>query len=173
METSLYRYFSGKGVLLYVGISRNPFNREAQHSRSRDTKIVATIKISWYPDLKSALDAERLAVQEENPLWNKQLIAKRKKTPEIQLHTNYYVGFPPDAVPPALILARMTQDEFAEYAGVNRMTISRYVNGEGSERSGQCIAKAFAELGVTYSKRGKRENISRNAIGNTEGNDDG
>lgn len=73
-KTALYRYFDGDGVLLYVGISANPFKRIS--ARSYDfwcpwwTEI-RTMEIEWFCSLDEAQKAERDAIKTGRPLHNK------------------------------------------------------------------------------------------------------
>lgn len=69
-QTSLYRYFSGDGTLLYVGISHHPFKRETQHECVKDMRLVARIGIDWFKDRGAAKRAESKAIKKEKPLWN-------------------------------------------------------------------------------------------------------
>lgn len=71
MSVALYRHFSKNGELLYVGVSRNPFERLADHVRRGDwTSEIAAITLQWFDDADMALDAEKLAINVEKPRWN-------------------------------------------------------------------------------------------------------
>ena len=71
MSVALYRHFSKNGELLYVGVSRNPFERLADHVRRGDwTREIAAITLQWFDDPDQALDAEKLAITVEKPRWN-------------------------------------------------------------------------------------------------------
>lgn len=69
METALYRHFDKDGVLLYIGISLNPFNRLNQHFIvSEWVTEITDIKIEWYDTREEAVEAERQAIKmEKNP----------------------------------------------------------------------------------------------------------
>ncbi len=70
--TSLYRHFSDRGDLLYVGIAKSSIQRLAAHTRSSQwIDDVARIEIEKYPSRRAAEAAERKAIQEEKPLWNR------------------------------------------------------------------------------------------------------
>lgn len=67
----LYRFFSVDSVLLYVGISVDPGRRLTQHAAVKDWwREIATITISQYPDRTSVLVAEKIAIEEEKPVYN-------------------------------------------------------------------------------------------------------
>lgn len=70
-RTALYRHFDATGALLYVGISLNAVSRLAQHRMtSAWFDQIARIEIEWHPTRTVACNAERLAIQTENPLHN-------------------------------------------------------------------------------------------------------
>jgi hypothetical protein len=71
MMHSLYRYYSASDVLLYVGISRDPFGRFGQHQLSdKDMAEVRRVNVDWFKDKKSAQVAELEQIKTLNPLWN-------------------------------------------------------------------------------------------------------
>lgn len=69
---ALYRLFDETGQLLYVGISADPGKRMLQH---RSDKVwweqSATIHVQPMPDRQTALAAEKEAIKNERPLYNK------------------------------------------------------------------------------------------------------
>lgn len=70
-ETQLYRHFDADGRLLYVGISLSAPHRLSQHMRgSKWAADIVSIKVDRYPSRRDALEAERLAILGEKPLWN-------------------------------------------------------------------------------------------------------
>lgn len=70
-RTELYRHFDASGALLYVGISLSTAQRMGEHRcGSVWWRKVASITIERFSTRKAALDAERKAVQTENPLHN-------------------------------------------------------------------------------------------------------
>lgn len=68
---ALYRFYDADGVLLYVGITVDPGARLKKHQGDKEwwTKV-ARIAIEKLPTRAAVLDAERLAIREERPLWN-------------------------------------------------------------------------------------------------------
>lgn len=74
---ALYRFYDGEAALLYVGITHNPAARWKTH---RDRKPwwmdIASIAVQWYPDRKSALAAEIVAIRAELPRHNVQHIPR-------------------------------------------------------------------------------------------------
>jgi len=73
MKTHLYRHFAADGQLLYVGISISAFERFRAHQQSSHwVDDVVKIEIEYFSSRQLALAAERLAIQSENPLFNRQ-----------------------------------------------------------------------------------------------------
>lgn len=71
--THLYRHFDKDDKLLYVGISKNTINRLGQHeNNSHWFGLITRITIERFPDRKTALEAERVSISKENPLFNLQ-----------------------------------------------------------------------------------------------------
>lgn len=71
-RVSLYRHFGENSKLLYVGISSNAIIRTYGHqSNAKWYYEIVEIKIQHYPDLYSALIAEKKAIKTENPVYNK------------------------------------------------------------------------------------------------------
>ena len=70
-RTALYRAYSGKGELLYVGISLSVFTRLSGHkSSSAWFDSLSEITVEWYPDRGAAADAEEKAIHTEYPIFN-------------------------------------------------------------------------------------------------------
>lgn len=70
-EHALYRFYDHAGELLYIGISRRPATRWAEHSTDKPWwSEVQRIAIQAFPDRKSALRAERAAIKSEKPRYN-------------------------------------------------------------------------------------------------------
>lgn len=67
---AVYRMFDAQGRLLYIGRTKDPGQRFADHSMKRWFPLVATITLEWHPSLTAASIAERQAIQEENPWYN-------------------------------------------------------------------------------------------------------
>ena len=73
MRTALYRHFGKDNVLLYVGISIAVASRLSQHRKhSKWFDELTRVDIEWYASRPEALKAERTAIQNENPIFNKQ-----------------------------------------------------------------------------------------------------
>ena len=82
MTQNLYRHFDGSGTLLYVGVSLNAAARLAQHKdHSGWFDTIAEVKIQKFETRQEALAAEFIAVQKENPVYNKRL-KKKWRQPE-------------------------------------------------------------------------------------------
>ena len=70
-RTAIYRHFDADGLLLYVGISVNPFARTAQHSKASEWfSRVAEIKLDWHVTRDDAEKAETAAIIGEKPVFN-------------------------------------------------------------------------------------------------------
>lgn len=69
----LYRFRDSDGVLLYVGITKNPPARFAQHERDKFWwSQIADISLQHFPSRLALLEAERIAIENERPLYNVQ-----------------------------------------------------------------------------------------------------
>ena len=86
--TALYRYFDERVLPLYIGITGDLANREQGHiSASRWTELVASSTVTRYPNRLKALEAERLAIETEHPLFNRQY----NDTPEARRRLRAYL----------------------------------------------------------------------------------
>lgn len=71
--TALYRMHDRFERLLYVGITKRSMDRFSQHASNKPWwAYVARIDIEHFPTRGAALEAERLAIRSEAPLYNKQ-----------------------------------------------------------------------------------------------------
>ncbi|MGW1154529.1 GIY-YIG nuclease family protein [Streptomyces rubiginosohelvolus] len=71
-RTGLYRLFDKKGRLLYVGIGYDPKVRWARHAAlTRWWKDVSEKQVEWFPTRPEAERAERDAIRDETPIYNK------------------------------------------------------------------------------------------------------
>lgn len=78
-ECALYRHYDSDGALLYVGISTSPDDRHKQHERnSKWFKFVAATDVEWLDSSDAARAAERLAIEDESPLFNRTHNTKRQ-----------------------------------------------------------------------------------------------
>lgn len=84
--TQLYRHFDKNGVLLYVGISLSTIARLAQHrADSKWFGKIARIEIENFRNLGLALHAERTAIRNEKPLYNRSRIRPDKESPLVAI----------------------------------------------------------------------------------------
>jgi len=69
---AVYRYFSGDGRLLYIGMGLSPGTRMADHQRKHPDWFpeVRGVTLEWFPDEYAARVAERIAVILEKPAHN-------------------------------------------------------------------------------------------------------
>lgn len=71
MKTALYRYFDADGRLLYVGVSLSGIARQSQHqSASHWYADHASMTTEWFATRSEALEAERMAIITEKPIYN-------------------------------------------------------------------------------------------------------
>jgi predicted GIY-YIG superfamily endonuclease len=80
-ETALYRFFGPDGELLYVGITKNPSVRFADHSRTYAMSWwprAVALTVEWHPTRTAAGRAERAAIRAEEPLHNIQHTARNR-----------------------------------------------------------------------------------------------
>lgn len=70
-KTDLYRAYSRNGTLLYIGISLSAMHRAKQHRRhSKWFQDSYLMRIESFKTRQAALQAERLAIMSEKPLFN-------------------------------------------------------------------------------------------------------
>jgi excinuclease UvrABC nuclease subunit len=69
---AVYRLFGETGVLLYVGVAKNPEKRFKQHHDKEWWSGVdfERTTITWYPDKDEAFEAEQHAIESEMPIYN-------------------------------------------------------------------------------------------------------
>ncbi|MGY1439498.1 GIY-YIG nuclease family protein [Streptomyces reniochalinae] len=69
-RTALYRFYDGKGRLLYVGVSSQLERRWAQHEMSKPWwHLVERRTVEWHATGREALAAEEQAINSEAPLY--------------------------------------------------------------------------------------------------------
>ena len=68
----VYRMYDKGNRLLYIGSANNPGRRMAEHlAQAPFWRDVVNIGIEEYPNIDLALEAERLQIQNEEPVHNK------------------------------------------------------------------------------------------------------
>lgn len=84
---ALYRFYDADDQLLYVGISRRPDTRWAEHRHPRYSpwsKFVASRTLSWFASRTLAEAAEVAAIKDEKPRFNgSHNFVKAAFTPEV------------------------------------------------------------------------------------------
>lgn len=70
-KAAIYRYYSDKSVLLYIGVSTNPWLRAYQHGIADEVDFVT---LEWFDDRVSAEVMESFYIATENPVWNKRRV---------------------------------------------------------------------------------------------------
>ncbi len=71
-QTELYRHYDSDGDLLYVGVSLSTVQRLMHHRGvSKWFDQIARIDIERFATRGEALDAERRAIRDESPIYNR------------------------------------------------------------------------------------------------------
>lgn len=73
-RTALYRLYDADGVLLYVGIAKDPEQRWQGHAYSANSPwwpLVARKTVTWFPSREVADLAETEAIKDERPIHNR------------------------------------------------------------------------------------------------------
>lgn len=72
MKQNLYRFYDNEGRLLYVGITNEWFRRFHNHERKATWfSEVASATFEFFETREEVELAEKIAIQNENPIWNK------------------------------------------------------------------------------------------------------
>lgn len=76
--TALYRYFTPDGVLLYIGISSQPHERNRAHCQKAEWfKYASHRSVEWFPSRALAEWAEDAVIASEEPDFNTKRQAPR------------------------------------------------------------------------------------------------
>lgn len=76
----LYRFYGSNDVLLYVGVTAQPNERWGEHVRKKPWwPKVRRQTGEWFASREAAEDAERKAIETEEPLYN---VVYSRRTPE-------------------------------------------------------------------------------------------
>lgn len=71
-ETCVYRYYDYEELLLYIGVSKHPIHRFAEHRRDKWWHSqIHRIEVDWFSSKTGAHCAESAAISLENPIYNK------------------------------------------------------------------------------------------------------
>lgn len=117
--TALYRHFDADGQLLYVGVSNNPPRRLWEHKRRAPwADQIANVSVKWMASREDALDAERAAIRNESPLFNRGMYAPGVYEP---------VG---DAMRDWMGSTGISQYEIADAYGMSQATLSKMLAGK-------------------------------------------
>ena len=69
----LYRFYDASDVLLYVGITADFGSRVKGHQAEKHwSDLIVNVRLEHFATRSEALDAERVAIRDENPLYNVQ-----------------------------------------------------------------------------------------------------
>lgn len=86
-DYALYRYFDREDKLLYVGISGDLAVRDTSHiTRSRWMQLVAGSTVERHGALQKVKEAERKAIENEHPLFNRQYNDTPEATERLRLY---------------------------------------------------------------------------------------
>lgn len=70
---ALYRHYDADDVLLYAGISETPVDRTNAHARTSEwVQFADRAEAQWFASRRLAEDAEREAIEDESPIFNRQ-----------------------------------------------------------------------------------------------------
>jgi len=69
MRTALYSHFDAEGVCLYIGISKRPVERLAEHLKAGRWPV-ASVDLRWFDTRAEAEAAERAAIELQSPIHN-------------------------------------------------------------------------------------------------------
>ena len=70
-RTVLYRFYGARDVLLYVGVTGNPGQRWTDHLKTKPWwSKVRRQTAEWFESREAAEEAERRAIETEQPLYN-------------------------------------------------------------------------------------------------------
>lgn len=136
--TYLYRHFSKSNELLYVGISLSAVQRLSQHKdHSHWFSNISRVEIQHFLTRQEALDAEREAIQKEQPICNiqlkktlkeikkqedivsKDIRIKQVRNDFISKVVNYDISYPIDQV---RILLGMSKNEIQSYIDSGKLS---------------------------------------------------
>jgi excinuclease UvrABC nuclease subunit len=136
---ALYRFYSDKGELLYVGTSGDFGRRFPVHAQKIWFLQVRGITLEWYASEDDALKAERRAIHVEHPRYNVQHRETRtlSGTPQRQHNPRPYPRAGRDRA--AALIKRyphLTNAEIAQKAGVHLRTVQRARNGPENDSTG-------------------------------------
>jgi len=68
---ALYRVYDDKEHLLYIGCSNSPLSRMKSHEKRKAWATrIAFVRLEWFGDKASAMNAEVVAIATELPEWN-------------------------------------------------------------------------------------------------------
>lgn len=71
-RTALYRHYQADGQLAYIGVTKDPQRRLAQHVAKADwVATITTTEMQWFNSKPEAMAAEADAIRSEKPLFNK------------------------------------------------------------------------------------------------------
>lgn len=117
--TGLYRHYNMQGDLLYVGISLNAVNRSYGHSRAAPWwDEITNITVERFPSRGAAEAAERAAIQNEKPRYNK--IRARASQADVEVYMS-------KSKKPQVAMKWVSDLALADYFSVSRCTIWRWV----------------------------------------------
>lgn len=141
---AVYRVFDADGALLYIGSSRNPLFRLAEHGRDSRVgwfPLAARVDIVHYDTIDAALLAEAAAIAAEVPRFNCEHNPRRDRSrearrPERPSHRVVLGG----RIRAARVRAGLDRHELAAACAVTPGAISHWENG----RSVPSLARQWA-----------------------------
>lgn len=86
---AVYRFYSADDVLLYVGLTNDPDQRECMHRLYSPWYLrAARREVEWHPTRAAAAAAEKHTIRSEDPQFNRQRYIRR---PSSDISTSFRI----------------------------------------------------------------------------------
>lgn len=155
-RTALYRFFDAEDVLLYVGITNHVGRRWDDHIRKRPWwNDIERQTVNWFPSRSAAEEAEKLAIQTEDPLYNVTYSPRyspsakgtgdQTKPRQVRVPDGMWIAF-------KSVCDRLGTTRSAVLAA----HVNRRIEEYGTEDELRLLAKAEAELAERRARKGGR-----------------
>lgn len=135
----VYRYYNDEGVLLYIGESLSYIRRLSEHLKKASwVESVCSVTLERFDTKKQAQNAEREAIEKENPVFNKQYNQKTKSNSKecFSLKPNEEL----EMTFKELIDSKgLSTKEVANKCNVTTRTVYNWLNGLGEPKRSQWL----------------------------------
>ena len=129
MKTNLYRHFDENGALLYVGISLSAVQRLKQHEKSGWFEEIASVTIESFDTRELALLAEKEAIEQEFPMYNKVHNSVIDESMDEKISEKYFMVFSRDLKSIAPLVNKQTLFLFEMISRMNQNNVVRMTPG--------------------------------------------